>query len=161
MIISLIAALGNNNVIGKSNSLPWHLPADLKHFKDNTSGKPVIMGKATYESIGKPLPNRTNIILSNDPNFEIPGATVVHSIEDSIRAAGNAPEVMIVGGASIYRQFLPLADRLYITRIYHDFEGDAYFPDFDLKEWKETERTDHKADDKNPYDYSFLIFERN
>src|SRR3989344_8019920 len=112
MIISIIAALDNNNLIGKRNSLPWHLPADLKHFKDATTGKPVIMGKTTYESIGKPLPNRTNIILSNDLNFEVSGAIVVHSIDEALRVAENVPEVMIMGGASIYRQFLPLAHKM-------------------------------------------------
>ena len=160
MTVSIIAALGSNNVIGKKNSLPWHLPADLKHFKEMTTGKPVIMGKNTYDSIGRPLPNRVNIILTSDINFKIEGAITVHSIEEALQAAGDVSEVMIMGGASIYKQFLPLADRLYITRVYNDFEGDIYFPEFDLKEWKETERVDHKADDKNPYNYSFFVYER-
>jgi len=160
MIISIIAALDNNNLIGKRNSLPWYLPADLKHFRDTTTKKPVIMGKTTYESIGKPLPNRVNIILSNDRDFKVEGATVVHSIEEALKAAGSATEVMIMGGASIYKQFLSLANRLYITRIYNNFEGDIYFPDFDLSEWKEIERINNKADEKNPYDYSFFVYER-
>ena len=160
MIISIIAALDNNNLIGKRNSLPWHLPADLKHFKDATTGKPVIMGKTTYESIGKPLPNRTNIILSNDLNFEVSGAIVAHSIDEALRVAGDVPEVMIMGGASIYRQFLPLAHKMYLTRVHHNAVGDIYFPEFDKDEWKEISRADFKADNKNPYDYSFLVLEK-
>ncbi|OGY58807.1 MAG: dihydrofolate reductase [Candidatus Colwellbacteria bacterium RIFCSPHIGHO2_12_FULL_43_12] len=160
MIISIIAALDNNNLIGKKNGLPWYLPADLKHFKEKTLGKPVVMGKTTYESIGKLLPERTNIILSRDANFKVSGARVVKSVEEALEVAKGFPEVMIIGGASIYKQFLPLAQKLYLTRVYNDFEGDIYFPEFNLDEWQETERLDYKAHDKNLYDYSFLTFSR-
>ncbi|OGY58166.1 MAG: dihydrofolate reductase [Candidatus Colwellbacteria bacterium RIFCSPHIGHO2_02_FULL_43_15] len=160
MIISIITALDNNNLIGKKNGLPWYLPADLKHFKEKTLGKPVVMGKTTYESIGKLLPERTNIILSRDANFKVSGARVVKSVEEALEVAKGFPEVMIIGGASIYKQFLPLAQKLYLTRVYNDFEGDIYFPEFNLDEWQETERLDYKAHDKNLYDYSFLTFSR-
>jgi len=140
--------------------LPWYLPADLKHFKEKTLGKPVVMGKTTYESIGKLLPERTNIILSRDANFKVSGARVVKSVEEALEVAKGFPEVMIIGGASIYKQFLPLAQKLYLTRVYNDFEGDIYFPEFNLDEWQETERLDYKAHDKNLYDYSFLTFSR-
>ena len=160
MIISIIAALDNKNIIGKKNGLPWYLPADLKHFKEITTGKPVIMGKTTYNSIGKPLPGRTNIILSGDKNLEVQGAKVAHSIEEALKAAGNAAEVMVIGGASIYKQFLPLANKMYLTKVYNDFEGDVYFPELNLDEWQEIERQDFKANGKNAYDYSFLTFHR-
>jgi dihydrofolate reductase len=160
MIISIVAALSSNKVIGKRNALPWYLPADLKHFKEITSGKPVIMGRATYESIGKPLPKRTNIILSGDSEFKVEGAIVVNSVAEAIKAAGEAPEVMIIGGASVYKQFLPLASRMYLTYIHREIAGDVFFPDFDGNEWREVSRSDFKADERNPYDYSFLVLER-
>lgn len=161
-MISIIAAIGNNNVIGAKNSLPWRLPADLKYFKETTLGKTIVMGLKTFESVGaKPLPGRKNIILSNDENYKAPsGCAIAKSVEDLLEMTKNEKEVMICGGASIYRQFLPIADRLYLTFIHHDFEGDVYFPEFDDNQWKEIKRTDNKADEKNPYDYSFVIFER-
>lgn len=160
MIISVIAALAENNVIGKRNSLPWYLPADLAHFREITTGKPVIMGKNTYDSIGRPLPNRLNIVLSNDRNSKIEGCLVANSLEEALNYVLGAEEVMIIGGASIYKQFLPVAARMYLTRIHHDFEGDVYFPEFDEKEWQENSREDFKADLKNPYNYSFITLEK-
>jgi len=159
-MISIIAAIGNNNVIGSKNSLPWHLPADFKHFKEITLGKPCIMGQKTFESIGKPLPGRTNIVLSLAKNLKLNGCTVASSIEDALKAAGEAKEVMICGGASVYRQFLPLADRLYITLVHGDFEGDAFFPEIERADWNEAERKDFGADAKNSCSYSFIIFDR-
>lgn len=152
--------MANNRVIGISNKLPWNLPADMGHFKKLTKGKPVIMGQKTFESIGKPLPGRTNIVLTFDKNFNPPGCFIVHSIEEALSAAKNFPEVMICGGASIYRQFLPLADKMYLTLIESDFRGDTYFPEFDHSDWRETERVRNEPDKKNPYKYNFVILER-
>jgi len=160
MIISIIAAVADNMLIGKDNKLPWNLPADLEYFKRNTLGKPVIMGAKTFESIGKPLPNRKNIILSLDENYKAEGCIVVTSIEKALKEVGDDEEVMIAGGASIYKQFLPLANRLYLTFIHHKFEGDAYFPEINFDQWKELSRKDNKPDERNLYSYSFVIFEK-
>lgn len=166
MIISIIAALGKNNCIGKNNSLPWNLPADLQHFKDLTKGKPIVMGSRTFESIGKPLPQRENIVLTKDPAYQAPGCKITHSIEQAIQLAEQSEmgrvsgEVMICGGESVYKQFLTVARRMYLTFIDGDFDGDAYFPEFDKTEWKETQREAHQADEQNPYDYTFVIFEK-
>ncbi len=159
MIISIVAALGKNNVIGSDNKLPWKLPADMQRFVAITTGKPVIMGRRTFESIGKPLKNRANIILTNS-DFRADGCIVVHSVENALDAAKEHEEVVIIGGASIYEQFIPLADRMYLTFIDYEFEGDKYFPDFDNSEWIETEHENHKADENNAHDYSFVKLER-
>ncbi|MDO8601068.1 MAG: dihydrofolate reductase [bacterium] len=161
MVISIIVAIANNWVIGCKNALPWHLPADLKHFHQLTAGKPVIMGQKTFESIGKPLPGRTNIIITLDNNYAIPGCLVVHSVGESLEAAKGFEEVMIIGGASIYKQFLPLADRLYLTLIEADIAGaDAFFPEINYSEWNEVERVKNEPDKENPYPYTFLTLER-
>ncbi len=160
MIISIIAAVADNMIIGNNNSLPWNMPADLEYFKKNTLGKSVIMGAKTFESIGKVLPNRKNIILSYDKNYKVEGCVIATSIEEALKDVGESEEVMIAGGASIYKQFLPLANKLYLTFIHHDFEGDAYFPEFDVNQWKEEKRIDNEADEKNPYPYSFVILEK-
>jgi len=159
-LISIIAAVGNNWVVGIKNKLPWNLPADMDHFRQLTMGKPVIMGQKTFESIGKPLPERTNIILTLDKNFISPDCLITHSIEEALEAAKNFDEVMICGGVSIYRQFLPLADKIYLTLIEGDFEGDAYFPEFNWRDWKELERIENTPDNNNPYKYTFLTLER-
>jgi dihydrofolate reductase len=161
-MISMIAAVAENRVIGNKNTIPWHLPADFKYFKEKTLGKTVVMGLNTFNSIGgKPLPGRKHIILSNDPNYIPPKDCIVaHSIEEVVVMTKDISEVMICGGASIYRQFLPLAQRLYLTYVHASPEGDTYFPEVNLEEWKEIWREDHKADDKNKYDYSFVILER-
>ena len=160
MIISIIAAVADNMVIGNKNSLPWNLPADLEYFKKNTLGKPVIMGDKTFESIGKVLPGRKNIILSFNKDYKVEGCITVVSIEEALKEVGEDEEVMIAGGASIYKQFLPLANRLYLTFIHHNFKGDTYFPKFDISEWKEVKRIDNKPDEKNIYPYSFVVLER-
>jgi len=160
MVISIIVAIGNNRVVGINNSLPWKLPADMEHFKQLTMGKPVIMGQKTFESIGKPLPGRTNIILTRDKNFKPEGCTVVYSIEEALAAAKNFEEVMIAGGVSIYAQFLPLADRMYLTLVEGDFAGDAYFPEFDYNDWSETDRVSHSADEKNIHKYTFITLQK-
>ncbi len=160
MTISIIAAMGNDQVIGINNQLPWKLPADMKFFRSKTMGKPVLMGRKTYESIGKPLPGRTNIIITRDSGFHAEGCIVTHSIEEALQKADTKEEAMIIGGASLYKQVLPLAQRFYLTRVHADFKGDSYFPEFDLQEWTTIERTDHKADEQNAYDYSFLVMDK-
>lgn len=161
MIISLIAAMGRNHVIGNKNTLPWRLPADLKHFRATTWGKPLIMGRATMESIGMPLSDRINIVLTQNENFFHPGYIVVHSLEDAIRVAGHHEEVMVIGGASIFQQFLPYATRMYLTFIDEHFDGDTEFPKFDGHEWKELERQEYSPDEKNPYHYTFVTLQKN
>jgi dihydrofolate reductase len=159
-IISIIVAIGNNWVVGKDNKLPWDMPADLAHFKQKTMGKPVIMGQRTFESIGKPLPGRTNVILTLDKNFSFEGCLVAYSIDEALEKLKDFEEVMIIGGVSIYKQFLPLADRIYLTLIKGDFSGDAFFPEFDFNNWKELERIDNLPDKDNHYPYSFLTLEK-
>lgn len=160
MKLSIIAAMSQNRVIGKDNQLPWHIPADFKHFRDITMGKPILMGRKTYESIGKPLPGRTNIIITNNPDYRAEGCIIVHSIEDALDKAKDNEEVMIIGGASFYEQTLTMASRLYLTIIHEDFDGDAWFPEIDDKDWLETERTDNEPDENNPYPYSFVTLQR-
>jgi dihydrofolate reductase len=160
MKLSLIAAMAENRVIGHENRLPWHLPADLQHFKAITLGKPVLMGRKTWESIGRPLPGRTNIVITRDAGYVAEGCVVAHSLEEAVREAGEAAEVMVIGGAQLYRQALPLADTLYLTLVHAEFQGDTRFPDWQPKEWRETARIDHAADDRNPHAYSFITLER-
>ncbi|HFD92582.1 MAG TPA: type 3 dihydrofolate reductase [Gammaproteobacteria bacterium] len=160
MLISLVAALARNGVIGVDNRLPWRLPADLRHFRHLTMGKPVLMGRKTFQSIGKPLPGRTNIVVTRDADFQAPGVIVVDSITAGIQAAEGHEELMVIGGASIYEAMLPQAGRMYLTFIHQDFAGDARFVDYDKDEWVETMREDHPADDDNPCAYSFVTLER-
>lgn len=162
MILSIISAIAKNRVIGNKNTLPWHLPADFKYFKEKTLNKTIVMGLNTFKSIGsKPLPNRKNIILNDDLNCIIPdGCFVAHSINELLEIVKNEDEVMICGGASVYRQFLPLTNRLYLTYIDQNFEGDTFFPEFDVNDWKEKSREDHEPDEKNLYKYSFVVLER-
>ncbi|MGD8999172.1 MAG: type 3 dihydrofolate reductase [Granulosicoccaceae bacterium] len=161
MIISLIAAMADDRVIGINNSLPWKLPADMQWFRRQTLGKPVVMGRKTFESFGgRPLPQRTNIVVTSDRSYVAGGAMVVHSIDEALQAAGDADEVMIIGGASFYEQMLPCADRFYITQVHGRFEGDAWFPEYESYGWREVAREEHAADEKNPYPMSFIILER-
>lgn len=158
--IALIAAMGNHRVIGIENRLPWYLPADFKHFKELTLGKPVLMGRRTYDSIGRPLPGRRNIVVTRDPRFRPEGVTVVSTIVEALAQAAPAPEIMVIGGASFYEQMLPRAHRLYLTFVHGDFEGDAYFPAWDTQEWEELERQDFPADDSGSPGYSFVTLGR-
>ena len=160
MIISLIAAMGKDRVIGIDNRLPWRLPADMKHFRALTLGKPVLMGRKTFDSIGKPLPGRTNIVVSQDPDSQPEGVTVARSIAEALAAGREADEIMVIGGASFYAQLLPRAQRLYLTEIHQEFAGDAFFPAWDPREWREIERNDHAADGDNIYPYSFITLAR-
>ena len=161
MMLSLIWAMTDDRVIGIENSLPWKLPADMKWFRQHTLGKPIIMGRKTFESFGaKPLPQRLNIIISRDNQFQAQDAIVVESIPAALERAKEVEEVMVIGGASLYAQTLPLAQRLYMTLVHADIKGDAWFPDFDLNQWREIQRVEHTADEKNPYACTFLILER-
>ena len=160
MIISIIAAMDKNNLIGQGSRLPWRLPADMKHFRRHTLGKPVVMGRKTFESIGKPLPKRTNIIMTHDHDYQTEGCVVVHSIKEALNTAGGCEEIMVIGGASIYELFLPKAGRFYMTYIHGCFEGDVYFPTFDIADWQEVKRVDCQPDEKNPHPYSFLCLHR-
>ncbi|HAJ91173.1 MAG TPA: type 3 dihydrofolate reductase [Gammaproteobacteria bacterium] len=160
MKISIVVAMDTKGVIGRDNGLPWHLPADLQHFKRTTMGKPILMGRKTHESIGRPLPGRTNIVITRDSGYRADGCVVVHSIESALEAAGAQDEIMVIGGAEFYRQVLPRTDTIYLTRIHESFDGDTCFPDLDDADWREVERSDHTADGKNPHDYSFIRLDR-
>ncbi len=157
--ISLIWAQDEKGLIGTAKGLPWHLPADMQWFRRQTMGKPVLMGRKTHASIGRPLPARKNIILTRR-HVAVEGCTVVHSLDEAVRAADDAPELMVIGGAEVYALTLPHADRLYITEIHASFEGDVYFPRFNSSAWREAFREDHTAAANNPCDYSFVILER-
>ncbi len=161
MKISIIAAIGRNNVIGSENKLPWKMRADMKRFVSLTKGKTVVMGRKTFESIGRPLKDRTNIILTRNPDFSADGCTVANSLEEVFELTEGQDEIMIIGGASVYKQFLPRADKMHLTIIDFNFEGDAFFPDFDTDQWTETQKESHKKDTENPYDYAFVTLERN
>lgn len=158
--ISLIVAMSDNGMIGQDNRLLWHLPNDLKHFKALTLGKPIIMGRKTYESIGKPLPLRKNIILTNARYLRIPDCTVVHSVNEAIDATEDAKEIMVVGGGEIYRLFYPLVSRMYITYVHTQIEGDVSFLNFDANEWQEVSRERFQQDEKHAFDYSFVTLDR-
>jgi dihydrofolate reductase len=163
MTLSLIWAMADNRVIGIENRLPWKLPADMKWFRQNTLGKPIIMGRLTFESFGaKPLPGRRNIVISRNPDYQTQSdeVEVFTSLEDALAATADAEEVMLIGGMSLYKQSLPLADRLYMTLVHANVEGDAWFPEFDLHDWHQTERSDFPADEKNPHPYSFIVLEK-
>lgn len=159
MLISMIAAMANDKVIGKDNQMPWHLPADFAWFKRCTMGKPVIMGRKTYESIGRPLPGRHNIVISRDASLVIDGVSTVSSIEQALELVKDNEEVMIIGGGSIYQACLELASRLYITEIKADIAGDTRFPDWGTG-WKESHSETYQADEKNQYDMEFVILDR-
>jgi dihydrofolate reductase len=167
-MISMIAAVAENRVIGNKNTIPWNfspykMAADFKYFKEKTLGKTIVMGLNTFNSIGgKPLPNRKHIILTNDPNYKIfsPDCVIARSIEEVVNMTKDIPEAFICGGASVYKQFLPLSQKLYLTYVKASPEGDTFFPEVNMAEWKETWREDHKADEKNSFDYSFVILER-
>jgi len=157
--ISIVVAMDRNNLIGSRNGLPWRLPADLKHFKSVTMGKPIVMGRKTHDSIGRALPGRRNIVISRDPDYSpADECIVVESLEAALESARGAEEVMVIGGASIYEQALPLASRIYLTRIDAEFQGDTWFS-FDAVDWQEVFRMDHSPDADNLYAYSFMELE--
>lgn len=160
--LSAIVAMAENRTIGKQNRLPWHLPADLRHFKKLTTGHPILMGRKTYESIGKPLPNRTNIILTRNPTYLAPGCEIVTTLDEAMQTAKHhhATEVFVIGGAEIYRQLLPQINHLYLTIVHEQIAGDAFFPLLDSTAWREVSRERHEADHENPHAYSFVELER-
>ncbi|CAN5293479.1 type 3 dihydrofolate reductase [soil metagenome] len=160
MQISIIIAYASNGVIGLNNALPWHLPADLKHFQQLTLNKPIIMGRKTYESIGMPLPKRINVVVTRNQQFSVPGVELAHSLEAAFTSHAESEELMVIGGAELLRQALPYAQRLYLTEIHQEFNGDTYLPAIDWQQWREVAREHHKADAKNAYDYSFVTWER-
>ena len=160
MTVAIIAAISNNNVIGVNNQLPWRLPADMVYFRTMTMGKSIVMGRKTWESLNKALPGRRNIVISRQPSYVASGAEVVSSLEDALNLTKNEGEVMIIGGAMLYKQALSLAEKLYITFVQIDCEGDVFFPDFLMSEWQEISRENCQADDKNPHNYSFVVYRR-
>jgi dihydrofolate reductase len=162
MILSLLVAADEGNLIGKNNQLPWVLPSDLKYFKNQTWGMPLIMGRKTFESLGKPLPGRQSIVITRNKDWKFEDVFVVHSVEEAIEKAGGlgAKEVFVIGGAEIFKTVFPIANRIYITRIHHRFEGDAWFPAIPENEWKKTSSRFIAADEKNAWDHTFEIWER-
>ena len=158
--IAIIAAMAENRVIGRENRLPWRLSADLRRFKSLTMGKPVIMGRKTYESIGKPLPGRSNIVVTRDPDYRAPGCQVVHSLDQALEAAAGHDEVMVIGGAELYRQTLERAERIYLTLVKAELDGDALFPRIETRHWHELGCESHRADEKNEFDYDFITLQR-
>ncbi|MDX1491041.1 MAG: dihydrofolate reductase [Pseudohongiellaceae bacterium] len=166
MKLALIWAMSQDRTIGRNNALPWYLPEDLKYFKRVTMGKPIVMGRKTFDSIGRPLPGRTNIVITRDESFKPEGVRVVHSLDEAIKIAEGvcliegAEEVVVIGGAQIYALTLPKADRLYMTQVHANIDGDAWFPEFDISAWQEIAREDYAASGPNPYDYSFMVLEK-
>ena len=158
--VSLIVAMANNRVIGINNTLPWHLPADLKHFKALTMGHHILMGRKTYESIGKPLPGRTSVVITRNTDYAAAGVTIAHNLEAAIAACGGDPEIFIIGGAELYRQAIQLADRIYLTEIELEITGDAHFTELDKSVWKEAGRVSHAPDEKNPHRYHFIVYDK-
>ena len=163
--IALIWAMARNRVIGCHNALPWRLPVDMKHFRELTTGHPVLMGRKTFESLGRALPKRTNIVITSNRQYAPEDCLVAHSLDEALALAAphvpiENPEIFVIGGEKLYSQMLPRADRLYMTKVETDVEGDAWFPDFDLDAWHEIEREVHGSDDKNPYPCLFLTLER-
>jgi dihydrofolate reductase len=162
-IIAYVVAMDDNRLIGRDNDLPWRLPDDMRWFREKTMGKPCIMGRKTYDSLPdrfRPLPGRLNIVVTRNSGYEAPGAVVVHSVESALAAAGNVPEVIIVGGAYLFRELMPVVNRLYLTQVHGAAEGDVYFPDFDPRQWRETFRQNHPADERHNFGFTWLILER-
>ncbi len=166
MKLSLIVAMAQNRTIGVDNKLPWHLPEDLKYFRRITMGKPIIMGRKTHESIGKALPGRTNIVVTRQQGLKFEGCEIVSNLDDAIGLAeqigliNGMDEAVVIGGAELYALALPLTDRIYLTEVQAEVQGDAFFPEVDWSEWQEMVREDFKAKGPNPYDYSFLVLDR-
>ena len=160
-MISLIAAVAKNLAIGKNGQLLWHLPEDMRYFRETTRGKPVIMGRKTWESLPdafRPLPGRKNIVISRNPAYDAAGATLVGSLSEAIGQTHEAEEVFVIGGAEIYRQALPLAQRLYVTEVAHDFDADAFFPDYRASVWNEVSRSEQKS--KSGLEFTFAVYQR-
>jgi dihydrofolate reductase len=159
-LLTLIVAVADSGVIGRDNSLPWHLPEDLKRFKRLTMGKPIVMGRKTFESIGKPLPGRVNIVVTRDPGYRRDGVIVVHDVDSAVRAAGPVPEIMVIGGAELFRSLLPRAGRVHLTRVHGNIEGDVMWPALDDREWQVVEREEFAADERHAHAMTFEVIER-
>jgi dihydrofolate reductase len=159
MIITFVVAAAENNAIGKDNQLLWKLPTDLKHFQTITLGHTIIMGRKTFDSMGKPLPRRRNIVITRNPDLEIDGAEVTQSLDEALNLCQDEEEVFVIGGAEIYKAALEKTDKIFLTRVHQNFEGDAYFPELDPKKWVETAREYHEPDEKNPIAFSFITLE--
>ena len=159
-LISLIVAMAANGAIGRDNSLPWRLPDDLKRFKAITTGKPLLMGRKTYESIGRPLPGRTNLVLTRDREWRADGVVIVRSLGQALGCARDAEELVAIGGEEIYRLLMPFARRIYLTLVHADIPGDTFFPDFDPTQWADVECHSHQADERNRYAFTFMTLER-
>lgn len=155
---TIIAAIAENNALGKDNDLIWHLPADLIRFRKTTTGHHIIMGRNTYESIGKPLPNRTTVIITRNKNYQAEGCIVVNSIQEALQVAKHDESPFIIGGAQIYKEAINEVDQLDITEVHHKFDADVFFPEIDLSVWKETKRESYSPDEKNKYPYSFISY---
>ncbi|MFA7825035.1 type 3 dihydrofolate reductase [Aeromonas dhakensis] len=163
MKISMIAAVAHDRVIGKDNQMPWHMPADLAHFKRITLGKPVLMGRKTYESIGRPLPGRRNLVISRNPDYRVDGVEVIDSVSSALELLGredSVEELMVIGGGHLFEQLLPRAERLYLTQIELEVDGDAHFPVLDHTDWELLEEESHPADERNAYPYRFETWQR-
>ncbi|MFD1738386.1 dihydrofolate reductase [Bacillus salitolerans] len=159
-MISFVVAMDENQVIGRNNELPWHIPGDLAYFKRVTMGHSIVMGRKTHESIGRPLPGRENIILTRNLGYESEACTVIHSLDEIKVLEQHHKEIFVIGGAEIFKELLPIADRLYLTKIHHEFEGDTFFPTVNWEEWSIIEQETGIKDEKNPYDYEFITYER-
>ncbi|MEJ5963678.1 dihydrofolate reductase [Pedobacter immunditicola] len=159
MIVSMVVAISENNAIGKNNQLLWHLPADLKHFKEITSGHTIIMGRKTYESIGEALPKRRNIVITRNTELALPGVEVMHSLQEALSSCEEENEVFIIGGAEIFNQSLNLTDKIYLTRVHQNYAADTFFPDIDLTKWQESNIESHEPDEKNAIAYTFSTLE--
>lgn len=166
MRLSMAFAMAQNRVIGRDNALPWHLPKDLQYFKAITLGKPIIMGRKTFDSIGRPLPGRPNIVITRNVDWQQDGVYVVHTVDEalalgeSLAKEQGADELMVIGGSQIYTELLDRAERLYMTQVHAEVEGDDYFPEFAMSDWRQISQEHHSADESNPYDYSFLVLDR-
>ncbi|MCP4284437.1 MAG: dihydrofolate reductase [Gammaproteobacteria bacterium] len=158
--LSIVVAMDDNRLIGKNNELPWHMPADLAFFKRTTMGKPIVMGRKTFESIGRPLPGRRNVVVTRDREYRAPGCEVANGIDDAMALCADSEEVMLIGGAELYRQTLHRATRLYVTLIHQSFDGNAWFPRLDSTLWRPESRENFDADYSNPYPYSFIKYVR-
>lgn len=159
MIVSMVVAISENNGIGKNNQLLWHLPADLKHFKEITTGHTIIMGRKTYESIGKALPNRRNIVVTRNTGLTLPGVEVKHSLPEALSSCAEEKEVFIIGGAEIFNQSLAHTNKIYLTRVHQNFAADTFFPDIDPTKWEESQIESHEPDEKNAIGYTFSVLE--
>lgn len=161
--IAYVVAMDDNRLIGRNNDLPWRLPDDMKWFREKTMGKPCVMGRKTYDSLPprfRPLPGRLNIVVTGNPDYNAPGATVVHSVEEALQAAGNVDEIIIVGGAILFHKLMPLVDRLYLTRVHGTSEGDVFFPAYDTSQWRVTFQEEHPADERHAYAFTWYILDR-